>query len=95
MTANDYGDIRKEIYSSSLRLDLVEGAKARLKFHRDASSYESARVKAANILLDVVGKPEIVKAVSEACLAELRRRGESEAGGLEDKAEKLRAAIKE
>ena len=95
MTAREYTDLRKEFYSSTLRLDLTEGVKHRLKFHRDAASYESTRVKAASILLDVVGSPDVVKAVAEACLAELERRGRAEADGLDEKATQLRDAIEE
>lgn len=95
MTAREYTDLRKEFYSSTLRLDLTEGVKHRLKFHRDQASYDSTRVKAASILLDVVGSPEVVKAVTEACLAELKRRGRSEADGLDEKATQLRDAIAE
>ena len=94
MTAREYVDVRKEFFSSTFRNNLVEGAKSRMKFHRDAASYESAAVKAASILVDTIGTAPVVAAVAEACLAELNRRAKSEADGHDEAAAALREAIK-
>lgn len=93
MTPQEYRDIRKELTSAFLRNTLVEGAKERLKFERDRASYEGVHVKAANIMLDVLGSVEVVKAICEACLKELNRRAANEADGHEEQAAQLREAI--
>ena len=95
MTPQDYRALRTDLTSPFLRNTLVEGIKARLKYERDQASCEGAHVKAAGILLDVVGTAEVVKAVCEACLAELNRRAKSEAEAKEKAAAQLRDAIAE
>ena len=94
MTSFEYRDIRKELTSAFLRNNMIEGAKNRLKFHRDEASYEGVHVKAASILLDVLGTTEVVKFVCEACIKELNRRAANEADGHEMSAQQLREAIK-
>ena len=94
MTAREYTDIRKELTGAFLRNTLVEGAKERLKFERDRASYEGSQVKAASIILDVLGTPPVLKAVAEACIAELNRRAAAEADTHDEAAAQLREAVK-
>lgn len=95
MTAQEFLDLANEFQPDILRMELVEGAKHRYKFQKDAASYESSRVKASSILLEVVGSPAIVKAVSGACVAEAKRRARNEADAMDEKAKQLRDAIEE
>ena len=95
MTPQDYRALRTDLTSAFLRNTLVEGAKERLKFERDRASCEGSQVKAAGILLDVLGTVPVVKFIAEECLKELNRRAAGEADAHEEAAAQLRDAIEE